>query len=117
MIVKQFVKWFAAGALALGAIPAIGMAHPHASLPASAISVTPTSVMTVQSPQTTHRISHTRATAHRTSHHRRATSKHRAGVKHTAAHSQRTASRHRTRAASHRSRTHSAVKHKSAPQT
>lgn len=117
MIVKQFVKWFAAGALALGAIPAIGMAHPHASLPASAISVTPTSVMTVQSPQTTHRISHTRATAHRAAHHQHATRKHRAGVKHTAAHSRAKTTKHRTRAALHRSRSHSAVKHKSVPQT
>lgn len=121
MIVKQFVKWIAAGALALGAIPAIGMAHPRASLPVASISVTPTSMMTPESPRTTHRVSHARLASHRVARHRHATSKHgRARAKHTTVHSRRSAVKHHTRAASHRTRhvsshTHRAAKQKSVP--
>jgi hypothetical protein len=44
MILHRVVKWAAAGVLALGAIPAIGLARlPQASLPTSGITVTPTS--------------------------------------------------------------------------
>jgi hypothetical protein len=118
MIVKQFVKWIAAGALALGAIPAIGMAHPRASLPVDAVSVTPTSMLSPASLQTTHRVSHARSTTHRVSRHRHATSQHgRARTKHTAAHSRRTAVKHKARAAAHRTHTRHAAKGKSAPRT
>jgi hypothetical protein len=44
MMTSRILKWAAAGALALGAIPAIGLAHTHVSLPTSSVTVTPTSL-------------------------------------------------------------------------
>jgi hypothetical protein len=42
MLTNRILKWAAAGAMGLGIVPAIGLAHVHVSLPTSAITVTPT---------------------------------------------------------------------------
>jgi hypothetical protein len=96
MIVSRFVKWAAAGVLALG-IPAMGMARTHvASVPGS-LSVTPVKAVS----------SHKHATKKVSSHRKSTARKH---SKHTRAHAKKNAKRSkslaRTASKSHRSTNH-----------
>jgi hypothetical protein len=114
---NRILKWAAAGVLALGAIPAIGMGRSHVSLPASAVTVTPTSAKPRTSLKTSHVVRKTGARVHKAS-----TRKHtavRAHAKRTAAHSHRktSLSRAKTASSSHRVksvslRTHRTASHK-----
>lgn len=60
MIKNRIVKWTAAGALALGTIPALSLAK-HVSLPTSSITVTPTSAMEAPATKTSSRVTHARS--------------------------------------------------------
>jgi hypothetical protein len=110
MILNRFVKWAATGVLALGVIPAVGMARSsHASLPTSGITVTPTS-MAKPAAKPASRVTHvTAAKAHTVSHkrhlvkhHRKASSKQ---TKTTAASKHGKTSASHKRVVSHRAKT------------
>jgi hypothetical protein len=114
VVKSQIFKWAAAGILALGAIPAIGMGRSHVSLPTSAVTITPTRAKTRTSLKTSHVVHKTSARVHKAS-----TRKHtavRSHAKRTSAVSHRKASpvRAKTAASSHRVKSVSLSTHRPA---
>ena len=87
---SRIFKWAAAGALALGSIPAIGLAHSHASLPTNSVTVTPTGLeapaVSKARPQLSHaksaRVVKTSLKHKHTSHHVKTASTHSKKLKH-----------------------------------
>jgi len=120
MKVNRIVKWAAAGALALGVIPALGMARSHASLPTSNVTVTPTSLEAPIAPKAKSRITHSAKTAkvskasvhsHKSTHHRKTgtATKHKS---HTASHHAKTVSSHKKTSTASKKKLTSSKTHK-----
>jgi hypothetical protein len=135
MVLHRVIKWAAAGVLALGAIPAIGLAHlSQASLPTAGITVTPTrynapasrnvSYSHVSHPVHAAKLKPVKASLHNhiVKHHTAVSSKHSrtAGVKHhltTAASHKHLSPLHRTATTHHVTRTSAHQTHKSTART
>ncbi|HEY2585553.1 MAG TPA: hypothetical protein VGI81_07310 [Tepidisphaeraceae bacterium] len=106
MISKQVVKWGAAAALAVGTIPALGLAKSHVSLPTNNITVTPTSAMEAPVTKTSSHVTHAKVS--KASHKKHRSSKHRSSA----------AVHHKSKAsASHVKKASSKHSHKSAAKT